>query len=84
LGENFVNLAKTGREDAKLLEMIFSHFAKKLRMGKPDSILLEMLYFSFFRGKRFPYLSVCILRLRYIGSRWTALQPPYSAAATPV
>jgi hypothetical protein len=31
------------REDAKLLEMIFSHFAKKLKMGKPDGKLLEML-----------------------------------------
>jgi hypothetical protein len=31
------------REDAKLLEMIFSHFTKKLRMGKPDGKLLQML-----------------------------------------
>jgi hypothetical protein len=32
-----------GREDGKLLEMVFSHLAKKLRMGKPDGKLLEML-----------------------------------------
>jgi hypothetical protein len=32
-----------GREDVKLLEMVFSHFAKKLRIGKLDGKLLEML-----------------------------------------
>jgi hypothetical protein len=32
-----------GREDAKLLERVFSYFTKKLRMGKPDGKLLEML-----------------------------------------
>jgi hypothetical protein len=32
-----------GREDVKLLERIFSRFAKKLRMEKPDGKLLEML-----------------------------------------
>jgi hypothetical protein len=33
-----------GREDAKLLEMVFfSHFAKKLRIEKLDDKLLEML-----------------------------------------
>jgi hypothetical protein len=31
------------KEDAKLLERVFSHFAKKLRMGKSDGKLLEML-----------------------------------------
>jgi hypothetical protein len=34
------------REDTKLLERVFSHFAKKLRMRKPDGKLLEMLYIS--------------------------------------
>jgi hypothetical protein len=32
-----------GREDAKLLERVFSHFIKKLRMTKPDDKLLELL-----------------------------------------
>jgi hypothetical protein len=32
-----------GREDGKLLEIVFSHFAKKIRMRKPDGKLLEML-----------------------------------------
>jgi hypothetical protein len=36
-------LGKIGREDAKLLERVFSHFTKKLRMKKPDGKLLEML-----------------------------------------
>jgi hypothetical protein len=31
-----------GREDAKLLERVFSYFAKKLRIGKPDGKLLEI------------------------------------------
>jgi hypothetical protein len=31
------------REDAKLLERVFSHFTKKLRMGKLDGKLLEIL-----------------------------------------
>ena len=31
------------REDAKLLERVFSYFAKILRMEKPDDKLLEML-----------------------------------------
>jgi hypothetical protein len=43
LGENFANLVKIGKEDAKLLKRIFSHFAKKLRKEKSDSKLLEML-----------------------------------------
>jgi hypothetical protein len=34
-----------GREDVKLLERVFSHFAKKLRMGKPNDKLLEMLLY---------------------------------------
>jgi hypothetical protein len=42
-GEIFAKLGKMGREDSKLLEIIFSYFAKKLRMGKPDDKLLEML-----------------------------------------
>jgi hypothetical protein len=32
-----------GRDDVRLLEMVLSHFAKKLRMGKPDGKPLEML-----------------------------------------
>jgi hypothetical protein len=36
-------LEKMKREDAKLLEMVFSYFIKKLRMEKSDSKLLEML-----------------------------------------
>jgi hypothetical protein len=32
------------REDAKLLERTFSHFAKKLRIGKPDGKPLEILF----------------------------------------
>ena len=32
-----------GREDVKLLERVFSYYAKKLRMGKLDGKLLEML-----------------------------------------
>jgi hypothetical protein len=31
-----------GREDVKLLEIVFSYFAKKLRMEKLDDKLLEM------------------------------------------
>jgi hypothetical protein len=32
-----------GRKDDKLLEMIFSYFAKKNKDENPDSKLLEML-----------------------------------------
>jgi hypothetical protein len=42
-GEVFVKLGKMGREDAKLLEKVFSHFTKQLRMKKPDDKLLEIL-----------------------------------------
>jgi hypothetical protein len=43
LGRIFAKLGEMGREDAKLLKRIFSHFTKKLRMRKPDDKLLEML-----------------------------------------
>jgi hypothetical protein len=42
-----------GREDAKLLEMILSHFAKKLRIEKPDNKLLEMLLAPCFKSVAF-------------------------------
>jgi hypothetical protein len=32
-----------GREDAKLLKMVFSHFTKKSRMRMMDDKLLKML-----------------------------------------
>lgn len=36
-------MEKMGKEDGKLFERFFSHFAKKLRIRKEDGKLLEML-----------------------------------------
>jgi hypothetical protein len=43
LGDQFAKLGKMGKEDVKLLELVFSRFVKKIRIGKPDGKLLEML-----------------------------------------
>jgi hypothetical protein len=38
-------MEKMGKLYGKLLERLFSHFAKKLKMGRRDSKLLELLIF---------------------------------------